>query len=58
MRRRIAKTKTGKSLQSRLNRITPRGERGLTESQVRYRQRKKKVEEYWKHEAALQRRRW
>ena len=56
MRRRITKTKTGKRLQSRLNRITPKGESGLTPEQIRYRKDKKKRDDFWKHESSLARR--
>ena len=57
MRRRIAKTAIGKRLQARVKRITPRKNKGLTESQIRYRKDKKKRADYWAHEASLARRR-
>ena len=56
MRRRTASTAIGKRLKKRVSRIAPKKERGLTEGQIRYRKRKKKVEDYWKHESTLQRR--
>ena len=55
MRRRITKTATGKRLQSRLNKIKPKSQRGLTEGQIRYREDKKKRDVFWKHEASLAR---
>ena len=57
MRRRITKTAIGKRLTARAKRIAPKNSRGLTESQLRYRKRRKQVEDYWKHEASLNRRR-
>ena len=56
MRRRITKTATGKRLQSRLNKIKPKSQRGLTEGQIRYRKDKKKRDAFWAHEKDLARR--
>ena len=56
MIRRITKTAIGKRLQARRKKITPKGERGLTEGQIRYRNDRKKRDDYWKHEAKLARR--
>ena len=50
MKQRITKTATGKRLQSRLTRIKPKSQRGLTESQIRYRKDKKRRDDYWKGE--------
>jgi len=55
MRRRITRTKTGKRLMKRVRRITPAKNKGLTPEQVAYRKRRKRLEDYYKHEADLAR---
>ena len=54
---RRTRTTVGKRLEAKRKRIAPKNSRGLTESQILYRKRRKKLESYWKHEATLARRR-
>jgi len=55
MRSRITKTATGKRLQKRRVHITSAKNKGSTPEQIAYRKRRKKLEDYYKHERQLER---